>query len=310
MSRTVEISLSPEKSKKILPRIKDLEGLIGLRVQKDISVYPKGDVIAFELTNNAVSPFLNLLESEGMLEDDEVYITTNKPVSVLSRSASSKIMSEGSESSWEEIVTNINHESTMTFNGLVIMFVAGFVAVYGISANSLHIVIGAMVIAPGFEPITRIMLGLVTTHRDWKSGLKDTLKGYTVLLLGAIAASLSIKFFDQNLIPGTSSYLPSGVLIDYWTQITLSSVMVSIVAAFAGAAILVTNKSVLTAGVMIALALIPAASIIGMGLIEGDMDIAGSASIRFLLEVVIVAVFSGLFFLLKRLTTMKRRMRA
>lgn len=86
--------------------------------------------------------------------------------------------------------------------------------------------------------------------------------------------------------------------------------MVSIVAAFAGAAILVTNKSVLTAGVMIALALIPAASIIGMGLIEGDMDIAGSASIRFLLEVVIVAVFSGLFFLLKRLTTMKRRMRA
>lgn len=67
------------------------------------------------------------------------------------------------------------------------------------------------------------------------------------------------------------------------------------------------NKPILTTGVMVALALIQAASIVGMGLVEEDFPMAGKAFLKLLLEIAIVAVFSGLVFLLKRFSMNKRR---
>lgn len=310
MPRTVEITVTSDKVDGMIPKLRGLKGFLGMKVQKNISVDPGGDVISFEITNDSTNELMLLLEAEGWLDDDKISVTTSKPLSILSKKARGKVENENNESTWEEVLGSMNDDANMTYNVMMLMFISGFIAVLGINSNALHLVIGAMVIAPGFVPITRLVLGLVSENRDWRHGLKDTLKGYISVILGAVVAAAVIKGRGQELFPGTSSYLTRGVLVDYWTTITVTSILVSVVAAIAGGIVIMTNRSVLTAGVMIALALVPAASIIGMGLVEGNMDVAGKAGMRLGIEIGIVALFSACVFFWKKYTTHRRKMRS
>lgn len=282
--------------------------MIGLKLQKDISLQPKGDVLTFTLTNSAVSTFMSLMEQEKLLLHDEVSITTSKPTSVISKTSSDDILKETHETSWEDVLKNLLHESNMTLNTQILMFLSGMVAAIGISTSSLHVVVGAMLIAPGFEPISRFALGVVAKHRDWQNGLKDTLKGYFWLIVGAVIGALILKLADKQVIPGSSTYLPEGALVEYWSTITSTSIIVSIFVSLAGGIIIMTNKSMLTAGVMVALALIPTGSLFGMALLEGRYEMAQTSFIRFLLEICIVAIVTGIIFLWKKYTTHKRNM--
>lgn len=310
MSRIIEVSLPNRDSDRLMPRIKELEGLIGLRVQKNISIKPPGDVLAVELVNSSVTPFLNLLEEEGLLFNDQVSISTSEPKSVISKSSSELILKESHETSWEESLKGLLHESNMTINSQLLMMLSGLIAAIGICTNSIHVVVGAMVIAPGFEPISRLSLGLVTSHRDWKNAGMDILKGYGALIVGGFVGAAIFTFLGKDLIPGTSTYLPEGSLIKYWTSVTAPSIIVSIIAAVAGGLVIISNKSVLTAGVMIALALIPTASLLGICILDGNFALAANAGTRLIIDMIIVAVFSGLVFLVKRKTSQKRNMQA
>lgn len=309
MSRTVQVTIPSHETEKLLPKLKDLEGLISLRVQKNGSVKPEGDVLSFELINTAVSDFLKIMEEAELISDEKVSITTSKLDSIIAPAYSDEILSEPHETSWEEALKGILHDSNMTLNSSCIMFLSGVVAAIGISMNSLHVVIGAMLIAPGFEPISRLSMGLVAKHKDWRNAGKDILKGYLLLILGSIAGALIIKLLGREILGGSSTYLPSEVLIEYWSTITLVSLTTSIMASIAGGLIIMSNKSILTAGVMVALALIPAASLIGMGIVAWDLQIIGKGMLRLLLEIFIVAIFSGFVFLWKKQTSNTRKMR-
>lgn len=308
MSRTVNLTLPPDKLEKILPKIKEIEGFIALRIEKDVAVDPPGTIASFEITNDSASRLMLLLKNEGLLGQEDLYITMARPVSVLYKPAAAKVKGEGSESTWEEVQTDINETSNMKLNGLGNMFLSGLIAALGISTNAIHVVIGAMVIAPGFEPISRISLGLVTDSTDWSEGLKDTLKGYLLLIIGAMCGALLISWFGKEIFPTSSSYLSAGSLVKYWTSITSNSIAVSVAAALAGGLIMMTNKGVLTAGVMIALALIPTASLMGMAIAEGDMNILLQSSTRFGIDVLIVFFFTALVFLWKRFMKHHRKM--
>lgn len=309
MSRNIKVTLPSEHTEKMIPKIQEMNGLIGLRVLKNASIHPKGDVLDFDLINSEVNNFLTILEKEGLLDHEKVSITSNKPTSILSKSSSELLLTENHETSWEDVLKNLLHESNMSFNTQLVMFIAGLIAAIGISSNSLHTVIGAMLIAPGFEPVSRFVMGIIAKHRDWKRGGMDIIKGYSLLIAGGVAGGFIIKILGQEVIPGTSSYLPAGVLIEYWTSITATSLLVSVFAAVAGGIIIMTNKSLLTAGVMVALALIPSATIIGLSLLEAEFAMMGSACIRLLLELAIVAIFTGAVFLWKKKTTHKRDMK-
>ena len=309
MSRNIQISLPSEFTDKITSRVKSLDGLIGLRIHKNISIEPKGDVLDFDLINSEVANCLKIFESEGLLDRKDVSVTTSRPTNVLSRSASEKILTETHETSWEDILKNLLHQSDMSLNTLIVMFSAGIIASIGISTNTLHTVIGAMLVAPGFEPISRAVMGIVAKHRDWVRGSVDVLKGYIVLVAGGIAGAFIASLFQNDVLPGTSTYLSSGSLVNYWMSFSPTSIMVSIVASLVGGIIIMSNKSLLTAGVMVALALIPSGTLVGMWLFEGNFELAGKALVRLLLEIAIVAVFTAVIFLWKRFSTHKRDMR-
>ena len=291
----------------LIAELQQVKGLVGLRVQQGISLQPPGDVITVETTNHKLHLLLRLLSNQGIGNDSHSSITTSEPSSIISQSSMEAILLDSSEATWEEMETIIARESNMTINGLLIMAISGILATIGIATNALHLVIGAMIIAPGFEPVIRISFGAVTQSRAWRRGLSQTIQAYAVLIAAAAVTALILRTLGQNPLGTDASYLPAGVLISYWTSINISSILVTIVGAFAGALLIAVNRSLLTSGVMVALALVPTATIFGEAFVMGDFSLAGKGLFRWLVEVGIILVMSALVFAWKRSQVHQRK---
>lgn len=307
MVRTVQTVVSPERTDELLARLRRDSGLIGLRVQRQGSLHPPGDVISLETTNRSLHGIVRLLAEYRAGGDGELSILSTEPIGAVSSSMAQQIARDASESTWEEMQLRMGKDSNMTANSVIVMLIAGFLAAVGIATNALHLVIGAMVIAPGFEPITRIALGMVAGGPGWRHGLVDTAKGYLAVLTGAVLATLVLRALGESPLVGEASYLPAGVLISYWTATSVTSVLVAALAGAAGAIVIATNRAVLTSGVMIALALIPSAAITGMAVVSGDFGLAGTSALRWLIEAGLVALLSVAVFAWKRARVQRRR---
>ncbi|MBW3567098.1 MAG: DUF389 domain-containing protein, partial [Proteobacteria bacterium] len=224
--------------------------------------------------------------------------------SVVSPGMNHDITKDSAEATWEEMELMIAREGNMTLNGMLLMAVAGVIASVGLMNSVLHLVVAAMVIAPGFEPVARVSLSLACGSGSWRRGFIDTGKGYSSLLAGAFLGAALVRLI-QGSEPG-GSYLPAGVLLEYWSSITATSLLASAVAGAAGGVLIATNRSILTAGVMIALALIPTPAVVAIGVLDGDFDMAGRGLLRWIIEVVIVLVLTVLVFTWKRVHIQKR----
>lgn len=305
--RIVEITVPADQTKVLLSRARQLPDVIGVRVQMGIAVQPPGDVITVVITDKALPVLFQLLDSLKITGGDGCSITTVRPIALLSSSSADAVEGDVSHFISEEINQEINHESSMSYASIAAMAISGWIAVIGIETNTLHVVIGAMVIAPGFKPISRVALGLVHRTPSWKPGVIDFLKAYGALISGAVLATLVMRQLGHMPLDTPASYLARDALIRYWTQTTAASYLVSVVAGVAGALLIIGQRSVLTAGVMIALSLIPSACIIGMGMAVFDGSLALNGLQRFAVEVLIVMVTSALVFWCNAAFVEKRR---
>ena len=166
-----------------------------------------------------------------------------------------------------------------------------------------------MLVAPGFMPIVRVALGQVTRRRLWQFALSDLLSGYASLIAGAASMTL-LLLLGQTPLPGADSYyVTEQKLVAYWTRFSAASLLASSVAAIAGALLIASNRSVFTSGVMIGLALVPTAAIVGMAAVSGQLQLALDALWRFLADVAIVLGFSLLVLTIDQRFVHKRPMR-
>ncbi|WP_027367868.1 DUF389 domain-containing protein [Desulfocurvibacter africanus] len=306
MIRVVEITASAGKSDEIVRDIQGSLSVIGLKVERGISVQPPGDVITVQVTTQALHELMRLLDRHGIGQEAGGSWLTSQPMGLVSKEWEEEIPRGRTEASWEEMEMSLARESNMTVNSLLIMAISGVIAAVGILTNALHIVVGAMLIAPGFEPITRIAMGIVNRGGSWRLGLPHTAMGYAALVLGAAVTSLGLRLTGIDTPYEHSSYLPAGVLITYWTSISGPSLWVTITASIAGAVLVVIHRSVLTAGVMIALALVPSACLVGMGAAYGNWGLAGKGLLRWIVEAGVVLACSLLVFAWKQVSVYKR----
>lgn len=307
MPRSVSISLPSDQTEQLTHELQQLPGLLGLSVQRGTSLKPPGDILNLTVTTTHIPDLMHLLDRHQLGSSAGSSVTFSEPTGMLNVTSKQAIERDASESSWEEVQTTIGKESNMTISKTLNMFLAGLLAAYGIATGALHIVIGAMVIAPGFEPLTRVPLSLITGSEGWKRGLSDTLKGYGALAVGGALAAATLMLVGTNPVPGKGSYLEQGELYQYWTTISWTSVFISSTAGAAGALLLTINRPVLTAGVMIALALVPTAAMVGSALVDGNLQVAGDALLRWLLDVALVVVFSAVVIAWKQRTLHRRK---
>jgi hypothetical protein len=308
MPRNVEIVLPPERTETVLKEVERMVGVLGVRLSKGVSRRPPGDLVTVLTTNTAFHPLLRLLDRLGVGQDPGASITSTEPAGVILPSNPEAVARDSTDVPWEEMEFSMARESNMTLNALFVMFAAGVIAAEGTATGALHLVIGAMVIAPGFEPIVRVGLGLISRSPAWKHGLRDFGAAYLALLAGGAAGGLLLMATGRSIPLAEGTYLQPGSLLTYWTTVSAPSVMVSLLAGGVGAVLIANNRSILTAGVMIALALIPSIAIAGMGLVAADFTTVGSAVARWAVDVGLAILMSLVVFAIKRRTVQRRPM--
>lgn len=295
MSRTIEISLSPDRTDAVVADLGTTDGVVGLSLQRGASLKPRGDVLTVHTTNEGLEAVRRLLDQHG-IGDRGGSVITSEPRSLLSSSDQEEIDRETNEASWEEMSSLLRRETNVTANYVLAMLFAGVVAAAGLWTDTVHIVVGAMVIAPGFEPILRAPFGLMGRRGEGaRQGLVSTGIGYAALAFGAAMALLVLQVIAPSPIG-----LGERHWVGYWSSVQPSSVLIALAAGTAGAAIIAAQRSVLTAGVMIALALVPAMAITGMAAVAGDLALAGKGLLRWVTDAGCVVLGGGALFLLKR----------
>lgn len=308
MTRTLHITVPSAKADEIVAAVRGMRGLLGLQMQRGVSLQPRGDVVSLLVTNDALTPVMEILDRLGVSTGASQTVSIEEPKAVIAADARKTLAEGHSEVSWEEMEAELAKESNMTANALLVMFTAGVLAGMGVGTGALHLVIAAMLIAPGFEPFTRIALGLVARSEAAWRGLRAALKGYAAVFIGAGLSTLLMTVLDIVPFAGTDAYLSSNTLVGYWTTVSAASLVVSAIAAMAGTLLVISNRAVLTGGVMIALALIPSLGIAGMALAAGRWDLLTQGLCRWGIEVVVVTGVSILTLFWKRTSLHRRNM--
>ena len=303
MPRVFEISCPSDRTDDLVERLGDLDGAVGLSLQRGTSLQPPGDVVTVKVTNPAADDVLD--EVARLLEGrDDFSITTSEPDYMISAPDLEVLDRETNEVSWESVASTFRKESNLEFNFILLMALSGTIASGGLWSDRLQIVIGAMVIAPGFMPLLRLPFGLLMGPRSMTTrGLAALLAGYSALALSAAATFWVLQAVD----PASSTDLTSREWIRYWSSLSPSSAVVALCAGAAGAVVVTAGRSVLTAGVMIALALVPTMTITGMALAAADFALATEAAGRWLVDAVSVIVAGGLVFIAKQALIHNRR---
>ncbi|WP_164876164.1 DUF389 domain-containing protein [Falsirhodobacter deserti] len=294
MSRQIEFTGSPADCALLLERLQKQEGIARILLQRGAGQQPEGDVVVIEAANQASEEILNMLSDLGLLHAGAVSIT--EPNATIRAQAAATINEEGNDAIWEEIGTMMRQDTNPSFNFIALMALAGAVAAFGIASDTIHVVVGAMLIAPGFEPLLRIVFGIAGDRHSTRAGLRSTALGYAALAIAAAAATPVAL-----AATGTSAEdLAQAYWANYWSSIKADGLATSVLAGVAGGIIVSSRLKVLATGVMVALALIPSMALVGMGLATGNTEMMLNAAGRWAVEAACVIFAGGAVIMAKR----------
>lgn len=301
MPRQIEFSGSSDDCAMLLRTLRERFEVSRITLQPGASVVPKGDILTIVAANQVSGEIVNVLDDLDLLHRGAVSIS--EPNATVPAKTSRTINEEGNDAIWEEMGTMMRQDTNPSFNFLALMALAGAVAAFGIVSDTIHVVVGAMLIAPGFEPLLRIVFGILGDRDSVTSALKSNAYGYLVLAVAAAATTpVALAFNDMTAVD-----LASGYWANYWSKVQPSGLATSLLAGIAGGVIISSRMKVLGTGVMVALALIPSMALIGMGLASGHVDMALGAAGRWLVEVGCVVFGGGLIIAVKRKMLHRRK---
>ena len=186
--------------------------------------------------------------------------------------------------------------SVPSFEFYFMLGLSAIISTLGLLANSVAIIIGAMIIAPLIGPIMGITYSTIIGNRKllYRSSL-TLVSGIllTIFLSWIIALGVGLKTVDSEILSRTNP-----------TLIDLGIAM----AAGAAGAFANTRRRIANAlpGVAIAVALVPPLSVIGIGLALVEIKLATGASLLFLTNFISIIFFGGLVFLFQSYGNLER----
>lgn len=182
---------------------------------------------------------------------------------------------------------NLWRASVPSLSFYVLLGLSGLIATLGLLANSVAIIIGAMIIAPLIGPITGIAYSSTVANRRLLRRSFLTLS--TGVLFTVFISAIAV------LLIGLKSVTPE---ILARTNPNLLDLVIALAAGAAGA-FANTRKRIADAlpGVAIAVALVPPLSVVGIGLAWGESSLAIGALLLFITNLTGI-IFSGVIILL------------
>lgn len=186
--------------------------------------------------------------------------------------------------------------SVPSFSFHFMLGLSAIIATLGLLANSAAVIIGAMIVAPLMGPIVGMAYSIAMGNRKLlrRSSL-TVLKGISITIgVSWLAASIiGLDTVDSEIL---SRVKPT--LIDFGIAM----------AAGAAGAFANTRRSISSAmpGVAIAVALVPPLSVVGIGMAQGEGNIAFGALLLFLTNLTCIIFFGSLVFLFQSYGNLKR----
>ncbi len=182
---------------------------------------------------------------------------------------------------------NLWRASVPSLSFYFLLGMSGVIATLGLLANSVAIIIGAMIIAPLIGPITGIAYSTTVANR------RLLRRSFLTLFTGVIF-TVFISFLTVLLV-GLKTITPE---ILSRTNPTLLDLVIALAAGAAGA-FANTRRRIADAlpGVAIAVALVPPLSVVGIGFALGEKSLATGALLLFLTNLTGI-IFSGVIILL------------
>lgn len=192
----------------------------------------------------------------------------------------------------EEVYDDIKEEARGDFDFYLLAIFAGIIITLGLLIDSGAVIIGGMLIAPLFWPVLSLAMAIV--------------KGRVILLknsLLAIAKAVVVILFFAILIGLLSPFDLGGEEFLSRTQPTLVELLIALAAGFIGAFIVAYPKIHSSiAGVVMAVALVPPICVLGLTIVEGNLEQMGGALLLFVTNLLAITLSAALYFMLAHFT--------
>lgn len=304
MHRTFTIAVPTHLSAQLGAQLKPLEGVISVALYPNASLKPVGDIMSVQVLNREADEVLRRIQTE--CEGTAYSITTAEQASFIDPANKETVANDVDEAIWEEMETGLRHQGRITSNFLALMGLGGSMATVGLvsePAPQAMAFIAASIISPGFEPIAKIPLGIVTRKAAvvWR-GLLSVITGYAVLV-GAAALTFAILLALGTV--STADFV-NNPEVKHLADPTALELTMSACGALAGGLIIASYRRSVIAGALIAVVLIHAASMIGVAIVCNRWDLAGQGMERFLVDMLVVIIGCGLVFGAKQLFVHRR----
>lgn len=223
------------------------------------------EVVEFHITveSDQIDSLSEELKNIDNLESGDLTIDVMKQESQIKKGQ--KTQGKSTILSQAEIYSQAQESADFNRAEWSLVGLSSVIATYGLIADNLIVVIGAMMVAPILSPF---ISGALSLNVGDKSLLKQSLRtGSLSFLLAVIAATIAA-------IPFPVSWNSSLALV---SQPSIVSILLSVFVGAAAALTFVTGLRDEIAGVAVAIALIPPIASIGIGFKMLDFSIVGNA---------------------------------
>jgi hypothetical protein len=141
MPRQMEFAGSPEDCALLLDRLGRHPGIARISLQVGASRMPEGDILTLEAANQTGCEIVKLLDELRLLERGAVSI--GEPNATIRAEAARSLDEEGNDAVWEEIGAMMRQDTNPSLNHVALMALAGAVAAFGITSDTIHVVVGS-----------------------------------------------------------------------------------------------------------------------------------------------------------------------
>jgi len=282
--RLVQITIPSGKRETLLSTLED-EG-IDYVVADETSGREFSGIAYIPLPTNAVEPVLDSLRDAG-LDDDSftVVLDANTVVSRRFEQLEEEYAEEEDEDriAREELVAAASDLAPPMRTYVIMTIVSALVATAGLLLNSAAVVVGSMVIAPFVGPAMATSVGTIVNDDElFSRGVRLQILGLVLAIGAAFVFAFVVRYI--HLVPPLED-VTSITEISERVAPDFLSLVIAIGAGIAGIVSLTTGVSAALVGVMIAVALIPPAATVGIGLAWGQPLVSLTASVLVLVNV-------------------------
>ncbi|MBC8155334.1 MAG: DUF389 domain-containing protein [Bacteroidetes bacterium] len=288
MQRTFSISLDNQYTDSLIAQLQPLEEVIGLSLQRDGSLKPPGDILTVQVLNTGAGEVLKRVA--GTCPPTAFSITTSELASIINPAQEERVRRDIDEAIWEEMETGLRYNGRVTTNFLSLMALGGAISAVGLVSEpgpQAVAFVAASIIAPGFEPLAKVPLGLVLqNYRTVFLGLRSSLIGYTVVVLGPVFTFLLLQWLG---VTNAGEFI-SNPEVDAVAHPTGKNLTISLCGTLAGCVIVAAYRRSVIAGALIAIVAITTTAMIGLSLACRRLDLAGQGLQRLGIDVVLIVV--------------------